>query len=510
MKNKNLQQTAIGIESIVNEIFDHHSRLIRYLGKRIADPENVGDLKYIHYIMRNVSAGEFDTMKILSWSLFDWVAADSRQRVNVKDGIVHASQFLNDKKILEKAKNDPWKLHLSSPRIGHVSGEWVIPAVYGIRDDDTFLGVISMGFHIHNLNRILKDRLLLKNSSSFIILNEFYDIILQSSDNNLSDNSDYFKELLKEDDSNYFSDRNMNFLNEPINCNSLEYRYYKKMDNYPYIILTGLNKDTIHKETFHLIFPSIGELVCIIGLILTIFYIHHKRYAETAHASDKAKQQVIHKTIQPLREGIKLLCQHSNILSQYFKSESNILIPLEKQIELLSHIQNSAVRLQKFSIIHLDKSYVNIDKLIKEVVTIHSHNAIIKNVYLTTEIQPDISPIYADELGLKQILISLISHSFESIPSGGNINISVFMLENNLNIIFTDNGFGLSDEEINRISQKFPDEHAHNADLINFDIGTIMNLVELHKGTYTLKSVNGNGRIVVLKFPYVTPTTNKL
>lgn len=507
--NNNLQKTADTIENNINDIFSQHTLLIQYIGSQIAEHNNPEDLLFIKEILETLSDKEYNAKRILSWSLFDWVSENAELVVNQKMGIIKVRKggiwLHKDRDYVPKAKLRPWTLILSPPDIGKVSQKWVIPAGFGIKDTKgNYLGLISMGFDVSNLNMILKERMQ-RDSASYIILDEHNNIVLKSPDNHISDQSDYYKNYLK---NKHITTNSVGFLENAIHYDSIQYDYYKKMDKYPYTILTGFDNNVMKLQLFNTILPLAGELTFITIILLTLLYRYRRRYTETARAANKAKHKIIEETMRQLQWDIELIFQHSNILLKYFNEELKIEVSKSKQIEMLSRIQEAALSLQKFSVINLDMVQVDVSKLIKDVAIVHSHNCLIKNIYLSLEIQPNLHAFYGNELGLKQLLIGLISQTLESIPNGGSLKIKAFMNNDEsgikyLHIVLLDDGFDLSNEDVHRISEKFSKNHAADADLINFNIDTIMSIINLHNGSYSQINLSEKGKSTTLIFPYI-------
>ena len=76
----------------------------------------------------------------------------------------------------------------------------------------------------------------------------------------------------------------------------------------------------------------------------------------------------------------------------------------------------------------------------------------LKEIFIFTNLQPNIPNIYADELRIKQILISLIHQSIENSPKNSEISItSNTCLQNNGSSLFEitiiDQRFGLDEQD---------------------------------------------------------------
>eukprot|EP01037_Dinobryon_pediforme_P017696 gene17696-17906_t len=85
--------------------------------------------------------------------------------------------------------------------------------------------------------------------------------------------------------------------------------------------------------------------------------------------------------------------------------------------------------------------------------------AFIRNVRIKSTLHSNLPPFLADELCFKQVILGLISLSFEYSPKGGIIKISTSVkIENDqqfLVVKLEDNGFAFDEKDIRRISERF-------------------------------------------------------
>lgn len=512
-------QTAKGIDRSLNGILERTSDTLRQLGKRIIEVDST-NLNEVQRLLEEFDAASIEPneelKQALSWTRFEWNPVNSPLSVNQRVGILNPSQakykFIRD--YVPKVEDRPWILYLSPPDIAKISNIWAIPAGYGISKNGKFLGFISMGLNIVGLNELLIKEIqkdMSKDAISFIILDRHKNIILKSTDNALSDRSDHFKKILE--GLNPFSESD-GVLKNPLKQNSFRYNYYRKMDDFPYTILIGRDINATLKHILVDTAFSLGMIFCIMLIILFMFYMHRKEYTQTAFAANKEKQKIIQKTIKQLQNDIELIYQHSNALLKYYCGGLKTQVSNENKAAIISRIRDAALSLQQFSVINFEMCQVNIEKLIKEVIIIHSHSAFVKNIRLEKEIKDEIPLFYANEQGLKQILIGLTANALESIPTGGYLKVCAFVEHQAsnkfLNIIITDDGFQLSEVDIHRISEKLTKTNSMDADLIRFDMETIKNLINFHNGTLIHKDLSVKGKITTLKFPYLTSNHNPI
>jgi hypothetical protein len=496
---KKLETTALRINNLLSGVFDETSHLMFYVSKQIE--KNSKDLKFIEELLKSTSSREYKSKELLSWSLFDWVGPNNLQLVNRKTGIATDPPNMSHRNYTQKSRTNPWTLQLSFPTIGHPSNMWVIPAGMGITDKKgNFLGILVVGFNIIELTTALEEKLLAEKIS-FIVLDDHYNIVLQSSDNNIDPKSSYYKDIFKR----YFSEDIKGVLENTIKYNNIFYSYYEKIPQYQYTILTGIDKNLYYEGFFALVLPIIINIFSMGLFFLLLLYFYRKKLIKIGENSDRDREEFIILLNQKLQTYTDIIIEYSNILLQFFKGKMDINIDKQKKIEVVSQIYESALNIQNFSTNKLELTTVDINAIIKRSVSIHTKNALKQNVDIKQKLDSHLLPIEADGLRIKQIILGLISSSLELTPFGGNIWISTQLKKANNeegDVVFTikDNGFGLSEEDKGRIKSKF--DFDEKRDGINIDFESIVKLIELHDATYTIQNAEGKGRVITVTFPY--------
>jgi len=131
-------------------------------------------------------------------------------------------------------------------------------------------------------------------------------------------------------------------------------------------------------------------------------------------------------------------------------------------------------------------------------------NSFLKQVDIKTNFEENIPHMYGDELKLTKILVCLISQSIENSPENQEIKISLNTYSQNsisyIQLIIKDHGFGLSEEELQRI-QKNVGWETENTLFENMEYKFMEKFVTMHNGTFTTENKIHEGRTVTLIFP---------
>ena len=564
------------INVALTNTFSEATQMMVYVGKQIA--KNGGqDLYFIENLIRNTDT-EYKSSHLFSWSRFDWVAPNNLQLVNRMTGIAVTPPDMSIREYTWKSPKSPWTLQVSRPAIGNPSKLWVIPAGVGITNrHGKYIGALVVGFNIAELTARI-DQAVPGNTTSFLVLDNNYRIVTHSADIDIAKDSDYYHDLLK--DKNLFTAHDQDFL-EPFEDNGTLYYHYQKMGDYPYVILTGINKKILNHELYSLLFPRITEFlfVGIFGLVLLYFFrrkiinpittlsdaashiskgntsikitnqnsleMHNlargllkvkwyikkldnykkrlesknqelqetkERLEYTANLvqeSDDAKEEFVRRINEEMDIPLQAIIAYSDVLARHVDGQINVSITKEKHVSLLNQISESAQDLRMMTTRILDIREIDVPTVINQCVTIHTREAMLKSIHLETRIEMTMPQFYADELRFKQIILGLVSRSIEYSPFGRTIIVSVNTVTEEdvpfLRLTVSDNGFGLTEKDIERIDTTFGkggiNRKAIGTDL---ELPAIKKLIRMHKGQFRIASKLGEGTSITVLFPYMT------
>ena len=103
---------------------------------------------------------------------------------------------------------------------------------------------------------------------------------------------------------------------------------------------------------------------------------------------------------------------------------------------------------------------------------------------------PDNLRINADPDRLCQVIINLISNSIKAIASGGRITIVAFSESGRVCIEITDNGCGISEEDLPYIFERF---YKGRSGGLGLGLAIVQELVATHGGSVSVRSEVSSG-----------------
>ncbi len=481
-------------EKIVNEIeeqFNYVENLAGFIGQKIANLKNSSPKK-IAEILDTSFGNKSQNLEIFSWSLFDFINKEGNVIASGTQGVLENPHKVTNRSYLNDAPKKPWKIALSQPDVGIVSGELVIPAGIAIvnKESNKYIGIISMGF---NINRLIKkiNNILAYESTDYVVLDKEGKVILSSTMKKDNINDNFFKDKL-----DYIKDNNADsgLLPQQIEHNDIVYSYYRNIYNYPYTILIGESNTYLQQKFNKEMLPRIIEFVSIWLFVLVILFffrmkivspllklshaakeisngnikviIPHTRSVETNHLSrslisvkrafireqrlkdelnkarekaeiaSNAKTDFLSATAHELRSPLNAVIGMSSVMKARIFGDN-----LEKYCEYAADIEQAGQELLDFITDLLDmnkiekgnfylddKEWLDLKHTTDRALKLNISRLYKKNMTIVCDFPDDLPKLYADGRRLRQILVNLVSNSIKYSPENTKITISAKIL----------------------------------------------------------------------------------
>lgn len=146
----------------------------------------------------------------------------------------------------------------------------------------------------------------------------------------------------------------------------------------------------------------------------------------------------------------------------------------------------------------------NIHLLINNTLSLVEHRLVIHKIKLCKTFDEQIPPLFVDGNQIQQVVLNLINNAVDALPNGGNIGITTRLnsVPKSVDIVFEDNGIGISDENQNRIFTHFftTKEPGKGTGL---GLSICKHIISTHKGNITFESSEGKGTKFVVSLPVV-------
>lgn len=177
-----------------------------------------------------------------------------------------------------------------------------------------------------------------------------------------------------------------------------------------------------------------------------------------------------------------------------------------KAIRKLDMILDEVSRLEKLvaNIGDFTKEYRLVKRLADINSVIRDALKIVGEIYssekhaLTADLHPNLKEINCDPDKLKQVFMNIIANGIEAMEDGGTITINTQERHNGVEIRITDEGIGISDEDLLRIFEPFYTTRERGSGL---GLSISYKIVAAHKGDIWAVSMPGEGTTFVIRLP---------
>ena len=175
---------------------------------------------------------------------------------------------------------------------------------------------------------------------------------------------------------------------------------------------------------------------------------------------------------------------------------------IEKESDRLTNMVEDLLDFSKFvsGRIKLEKDYFYIKDTIEIIGKQLTPRAINNKIDFKLNLDSKLSTILGDEDRIKQVLINLIDNAFKFTPEGGKVEVNAREEEERLIIKIKDTGYGISEEDLPHILEKFyKGKSSQSHSVIGLSICD--EIVKLHNGSMEILSTIDEGTTVIVKLP---------
>jgi signal transduction histidine kinase len=137
---------------------------------------------------------------------------------------------------------------------------------------------------------------------------------------------------------------------------------------------------------------------------------------------------------------------------------------------------------------------INLNQLVKEML---SKASIPNNIKVTTELTEDMATVSIDPTQVAQIILNLVDNAVQSMEEGGTLTIATTVTNGTTDIIFTDEGCGISKENLERI---FDPLFTTKTKGIGLGLAISKSMAETNGGSIVVESDGKKGSTFIVRF----------
>ena len=233
---------------------------------------------------------------------------------------------------------------------------------------------------------------------------------------------------------------------------------------------------------------------------------------ESADSANLAKSRFLATMSHELRTPLHTIIGFSEILHDEYKSHSRDGKGVEYVDDILASAQhllsvvNDVLHIAKIESgrMEIEPCKLSVHSVITGVARLFYETALKARIGFKTITPPDLPDVWADERALKQILFNLISNALKFTPAGGTVTITADHADGGINIIVTDTGIGIPNNQIERVLRPFEQLDNKYAKALNgtgLGLSVVQGLVAMHGGKLSIDSDTGKGTAVTISLP---------
>lgn len=172
---------------------------------------------------------------------------------------------------------------------------------------------------------------------------------------------------------------------------------------------------------------------------------------------------------------------------------------------LLSELERINLIISEFLVLSKPTDIVFKEKdikiLVQDIVTLINTQAIMNNIQILVEFEPDIPIIVCEENQLKQVFINILKNAIEAMPKGGIIQVKGVVKEKHkVSLYFIDQGSGIPEDRLPTLGEPFYTTKEKGTGL---GLMTSYRIIENHDGELKISSKVNEGTTIEIILPTV-------
>jgi len=180
---------------------------------------------------------------------------------------------------------------------------------------------------------------------------------------------------------------------------------------------------------------------------------------------------------------------------------------LQNRILDLVKLINTWLRVISVDIAKIKEQFeiISLIPILEQSIETVESQAIRKDITIKTDIKGELGTISGDKGSLTEAVINLLTNSVKYSQIGGEIKVTASQANNQILIAVTDNGVGITEEDINFIFADFyrGDNLPEGERSSGVGLTITKNIIEAHDGTIDVKSEIGKGSTFTIRLPLV-------
>jgi signal transduction histidine kinase len=172
-----------------------------------------------------------------------------------------------------------------------------------------------------------------------------------------------------------------------------------------------------------------------------------------------------------------------------------------RNVQQITALVNDILFLQEMDLVLPDFQAVDMNEVAGQVTARYEAKAKERGVTLRLRPGPNLPPVFGDFKSLERALIALVDNAIKFSPKGGDVEIRLGQMEDNVIVEVEDHGIGIEKENLPRIFDRFYHLERSGDDLfsgIGLGLAITRQVIEQHHGKLDVESTPGKGSTFTL------------
>lgn len=174
----------------------------------------------------------------------------------------------------------------------------------------------------------------------------------------------------------------------------------------------------------------------------------------------------------------------------------NLIQSILNEVDTLTAISDEYLQFARFP--KLETRPASINEVLIELTKFFNKEIVQRCITLKDNYASDLPQILLDTKQIKQAFLNIMKNSFESMPEGGELNITTRLKDENVEVIINDTGSGINRSDIRRVFDPFYSTKVKGTGL---GLALTMKTVEGHGGDIICESTIAKGTTMTISFP---------
>jgi signal transduction histidine kinase/DNA-binding response OmpR family regulator len=246
-----------------------------------------------------------------------------------------------------------------------------------------------------------------------------------------------------------------------------------------------------------------------LALINAQLYRQLEQQSAALEVASQHKSEFLASMSHELRTPLNAIIGFSEVLLERMFGELN-----ERQDDYLRDIWSSGKHLLELLNDILDLSKIEAGQMIlsrsefgvreslEYCLSMVRERALQQRVLLSLEVEPEVGLLDADRLRFRQVVLNLLANAVKFTPEGGRVDVRAFIRGQDLVILVTDTGVGVSVEDRQRIFDAFQ-QGTQSGQIEGTGLGLTLSkrILEMHGGRIWVESEAGRGSTFGIELP---------